>query len=304
MSSFVPSTLVCYGDLCADLLARTAEMPGAGENASLSDLRIVRGGAAANCAAAAAHSGVRVKYLGLAGRDTLGPLVVEDLRRRGIDISHIRVVEGGTGAVFVVVTPDGEHTMFSWRGVNRLAYGRLPIGLFQKGDILLLSGYSFQDDGSRTTCLELLRAAKAAGVRRALSPSFVFARDARAYFLDALASSDLLIPNAAEARLIAGTHDLDDAAAAMHEFGPRTVVITLGTEGCLLSHDGERRRIPAQKLERVPDTTGAGDSFCGGFLGALTHGQNLEEAAHAGHAAAAHILSGHEARATLGAFPL
>lgn len=77
-----------------------------------------------------------------------------------------------------------------------------------------------------------------------------------------------LIINDGEARQLTGHLNLRDAARAIQDLGPATVVVKKGEHGCLLfGEDGEIFAVPALPLKEVKDPTGAGDSFAGGFMG-------------------------------------
>ncbi|MCV3768880.1 carbohydrate kinase family protein [Rhizobium sp. TRM95796] len=104
---------------------------------------------------------------------------------------------------------------------------------------------------------------------------------------------DIFMPSADEAQQLLGHTDWQAAARAFANLGPSIVVLKLGAEGVLVH---ER---PTDRMIRIPpfpgsvvDTTGAGDSFCGGFLAALLQNRcDLEQAARAGAVAAAFAVS-------------
>jgi sugar/nucleoside kinase (ribokinase family) len=89
---------------------------------------------------------------------------------------------------------------------------------------------------------------------------------------------DVLIINDAEARELAGTHNLVRAAAAIRKMGPSSLVIKKGEHGALLFGGDGVFSAPAYPLEEVFDPTGAGDAFAGGFVGSLARDDNVSEA--------------------------
>ena len=91
----------------------------------------------------------------------------------------------------------------------------------------------------------------------------------RASLMETLKSVDLAIINEAELKMLTGEHGIPKAAAAMTRLGPRTIVIKRGEYGCLLFHEAAWFCVPAYPEPNVVDPTGAGDSFAGGFMGAL-----------------------------------
>jgi len=171
----------------------------------------------------------------------------------------------------------------------------------QTGDLVHLSGYSFQDERSRATALELIAAARRVGARVSLDPSFHSAQDFRDKQKPVLRDVDVIFPNETEALRMTGHTDPRQAGAAIRELGPRLIVVKLGEQGCFVSADGEERLVPAYATDNVVDTTGAGDAFCGGCLTGLLCGMTPGEAARLGHAAAASVVAmqgGHTGAAT------
>ena len=90
---------------------------------------------------------------------------------------------------------------------------------------------------------------------------------------------DALLINDEEAFQLSGQNNILRAARAILRMGPKTVVIKRGEYGSMLFHDGSILAVPAYPLEEVHDPTGAGDSFAGGFMGALAdHGHPTRHA--------------------------
>ena len=165
-----------------------------------------------------------------------------------------------------------------------------------------LSGYSFQDERSRETAVELIAAAKRTGAQVSLDPSFHSAQDFRDKQKPVLGSIDVIFPNETEAERMTGHSDPERAAVAIRELGPGLVVVKLGGHGCFVLSDEERTLVPAYPTDDAVDTTGAGDAFCGGFLTGLAVGMPAGEAARLGHAAAACVVAmqgGHTGAASI-----
>jgi sugar/nucleoside kinase (ribokinase family) len=282
-SSVDDMALIVYGDLCVDIVARAVRLAGSGEESTLESLEVTPGGAALNCAIAAARAGApKVEVIGMVGEDEFGRLLMERLLEYNVGTSLVRVRGGArTGTVLSLVSgAQGERTLYSYRGVNAELYGELP--RVDPGDYLYLSGYSIQDAGSRANALALRSACRAGCL---LDPSFQFAGSADSFVLQGL---DWITPNECEARLLTGCAKVEDCAAALHSRGVPNVVVKLGAEGCLVSAAGsEPFRVPAAGARLPTNTTGAGDAFCGGFLAALMAGRCAREAAEAGNRAAA-----------------
>ncbi len=118
------------------------------------------------------------------------------------------------------------------------------------------------------------------------SPKFVAAdtmdlwiNTARERLMNVIASVDLLTLNDSEARLLAGEHNLVKAARKILGWGPDYLIVKKGEHGAMLFSADGVAVIPAFPLESVLDPTGAGDTFAGGFMGALAQGDVVDGAA-------------------------
>ena len=123
-------------------------------------------------------------------------------------------------------------------------------------------------------------------VRRQLPSVRLVALDTMNYWIkgssealkEALAEVDILLINETEARMLSGIPNLKNAAAALRQMGPRTVVVKRGEHGVMLFSEGGIFAAPAFPLDQVRDPTGAGDTFAGGFMGHLARAGEMSEA--------------------------
>jgi sugar/nucleoside kinase (ribokinase family) len=286
----MPHRLICYGDLCVDVVVRVSAVPQAGQDATVDQLEMTAAGAAANCAVAAARSGADVELLGTVGEDAFGGLMLQRLSAAGVGVSHVSRAAGRSGMVISIVQTGGERTLYSHRGVNAAPY-TIPSNLFKAGDCLYLSGYSFQTEACRATAGTLASFARSVGARCALDPSFQFARDVRLSCPESLAGLDFIFPNREEAALITGFDSPPESAAVLHSLGVTNVVVKLGGQGCYVDTPDIQTLVPAQPLAAVVDSTGAGDAFCGVFLAAILTGAGVVQAAQQANAAGADMLA-------------
>ncbi len=120
-----------------------------------------------------------------------------------------------------------------------------------------------------------------------------------------LASCDVFLPSDQEVRSLLGDQPFahDDVACArwFADRGPRLVVLKLGSAGALIyERGGAVRRIPALQVP-VVDVTGAGDTFCGGFMAVYSDTGNALEAALHGTVSASFTIQGYGAGTILNA---
>ena len=110
--------------------------------------------------------------------------------------------------------------------------------------------------------------------------------------LEVLKKSDILLINESEAELISATNNIDRSAVQLQGLGPSTVVIKKGSSGAVLFHGEEKVSIGAYPVKDVIDTTGAGDTFGGGFVSALASGGTFRDALIKGSALASICVEG------------
>lgn len=95
-----------------------------------------------------------------------------------------------------------------------------------------------------------------------------------------------------EAQAITGLSEVSSVAKAVHDFGPKIVIITDGASGALVSVEGAVHSVSAFKPAKLVDPTGAGDAFIGGFLAEYVQGEDCSRCAHVGSALASIVIEG------------
>ena len=245
------------------------------------------GGQSANFCAWAAYLGEPVRLVGRIGDDVGGVRLVAALEAEGVEVLVVRAAGELTGAIAVLVGPDGERTMATQRGAS---IGLRPEDLrsewFSGVNLLHLPAYSL----FRRPLADAARAAVAAvrgdGGLLAIDLSSVsglieYGPSRLVSDLEAL-QPDLLFATAAEV----------EALKAPIEALAATAVLKLGPAGCQVGS----RRITAPHV-KVLDPTGAGDAFAAAFCAAFVRGQSAVEAAETA------VLVAAEAVAHVGARP-
>ncbi|MDQ0787082.1 ribokinase [Streptomyces sp. B3I8] len=267
--------LLVVGSANADLVIGVERRPAAGETVLGSDLAVHPGGKGANQAVAAARLGARTALLARVGDDGHGRLLLDSQRASGVDTAGVLVGGAPTGVALITVDPSGDNSIVVSPGANaRLT----PDDVRAAGGPLGASRVvSAQLEIPLETVVEVVRNLPD-GTRFVLNPS-----PPRALPGEVLAACDPLIVNEHEARVVAGDAGLGDTpeewAAALLALGPRSVVVTLGAAGAVVSDGtGAPVRVPSVKVDAV-DTTGAGDAFTAALAWRLGAGEALADAA-------------------------
>jgi sugar/nucleoside kinase (ribokinase family) len=262
--------------------------------------REISGGSAANTVAGLAALGARCGFIGQVADDQLGEVFGHDVRAAGITFeTPARPADPPTGRVLIFVTPDGERTMNTFHGAGQfLPASALDETLIASAQVLYLEGYLWDPEEPRRAMRRAIGVARDAGRKVAFtaSESFVIERhgdDFRALIDDGLI--DILFVNETELATLTG---LDDFEASVRQISAKVPVLvaTRSAQGAVAIANGERAEVPAEPVERVVDTTGAGDLFAAGFLFGHVRGRPLEECLRLGAICAAEIISHYGAR--------
>ena len=252
-------------------------------------IRMTVGSSSAIFACGAARLELRVAFCGVVGDDAFGRFMLEEMARRGVDVSSCAVEPGRPTGATVILTSGRDRAMLTAMGtIGALDVDAVPASLIVRARHLHSGGFYLQE-----TSRDRLPAFFAAGRERGLTTSFDTNWDPTERWDGGVAgmlrASDVFFPNATEARRIAQVDDVDEAARALAAKGSigRTdggpiVAVKLGAAGALACRaDGPIVRVRAMPIEPT-DTTGAGDSFNAGFLRAWLDGGDLRDSLELG----------------------
>ena len=268
--------------------------------AAMGPAREISGGSAANSMAGAAALGLRAAFVGQVADDQLGEIFAHDMHSLGVRFETASLSVGlPTGRCLILVTPDAQRTMNTCPGASHeLTPAALDAELIRSAAVTFLEGYLWGPERPRAAMLEAARIAQGAGrtVAFTLSESLCIG-DRREGVLGMIDSGlvDLLFGNEHEVRHLTGCGDLVDCLKALSG-KVSTLVVTRGPEGAVAVEKGQRIEAPAAPVDKVVDTTGAGDLFAAGFLAARCRGRDLQACLETGATAAAEVISHFGAR--------
>ena len=254
----------------------------------------ISGGSAANTMVGVAGFGGRAAFIGKLKADELGRAFSHDIRAAGVGFSTPPASDGpSTGRCYVLVTPDGERTMNTYLGAAQDLHPRdVDEEMVAGSAITYLEGYLWDPKHAKEAFLKAAKIAHGSGRKVALSLSDAFCVDRwRDEFLQLMRSGtvDLIFANEAELHSLYQTSDFDGAIAALRaDIG--AAVVTRSEKGCLVIGPEGIEAVPAFPVERVVDTTGAGDLFAAGFLRGLARGADDRSCGQLGALAAAEVI--------------
>ncbi len=260
--------------------------------------RYVSGGSVANTTAGIAELGGRAGFVGAVADDDVGRAYAHHLREAGVEfephVSESAAGDGlGTGRCVVLITGDADRTMGTYLGAaSTLSPEGVPTPFVARASVVLLEGYLWDVPAAKEAMRHASATAHAAegSVALSLSDPFCVSRHKRE-FLDLLVDDvDILLGNEEEVTMLFGAATFDDAIAAAEETG-LLVVVTRGPMGATVLTARGPVDVPAAPVDRVIDTTGAGDLFAAGFLFGLTHGMEPVASTRLGGLCAAEVIS-------------
>jgi sugar/nucleoside kinase (ribokinase family) len=262
--------------------------------------REISGGSAGNTAAGLAALGCKSAFIGQVADDQLGNIYRHDIESQGIDfLVAARSDVGATARSLILVTPDAQRTMNTFLGAAQLLEkDSVDLEAVADSSIVYLEGYLWDPPAPRAAMEAAIEAAHAAGRKVAFTLSDTFCVDRhREGFWQLLRDRkiDILFANEAEAASMAMVNDVEEAIASLAAEVP-TLVVTRSEQGATAISGGERADVPAEPIERLVDTTGAGDLFAAGFLAGEARGLGLEASLKLGAIAAAEVIQHYGAR--------
>ncbi|MEE8532652.1 MAG: adenosine kinase [Alphaproteobacteria bacterium] len=253
----------------------------------------VSGGSAANTLAGLAALGGAGAFVGMVCDDQLGQVFAHDIRAAGVAFDTPPAAEGPpTARCLIVVTPDAQRTMSTYLGACvELGPGDVDEALVAAARITYLEGYLWDPSGAKEAFRKAHRIAHENGRRVALSLSDPFCVDRhRDEFLDLVADHiDVLFANEVEITSLYRVDSFDEALQQVRGHC-EIAALTRSEMGSVIVAGDEVHVVDAHPVERVVDTTGAGDLFAAGFLHGVTQGWDLARSARLGGLVAAEVI--------------
>jgi sugar/nucleoside kinase (ribokinase family) len=252
------------------------------------------GGSAANTIVGIANLGARAAYVGKVRDDQIGRLYTHDIRAAGVAFETRPASDGpATGCSYILVTPDGERTMNTYLGAaQELMPGDIDAAQVAASAIIYLEGYLWDPKNAKEAFVKASTIAHEAGRQVALTLSDSFCVDRyRGEFLDLMRGGtvDLVFANEAELHSLYQTSDFDTALKQLR-VDAKLGVVTRSEKGCIVAAKDAITAVGAFPIDKMVDTTGAGDLFAAGFLFGLVRGAGYEKAGRLGALAAAEVI--------------
>lgn len=254
----------------------------------------VSGGSAANTIVGIGSLGARAAYVGKVKDDQIGKLYIHDIRAAGVAFNTPAAQDGpATGCSYILVTDDGERTMNTYLGAAQdLSPADIDPAEIAGAAIVYLEGYLWDPRNAKDAFVKAAKIAHDARRKVALTLSDSFCVDRyRDEFLSLMRNGtvDIVFANESELHSLYMTSDFDTALKQLRndvDLG----VVTRSEKGCIVVSVEDAVAAPAFPVDKVVDTTGAGDLFAAGFLYGLARNLAYKQCGELGALAAAEVI--------------
>lgn len=286
--------VACVGILCADVLAKPVDkLPEKGKLNLIDKLQMQVGGCASNAAIDLAKIGVNVTMVGKVGDDGFGKFLTETLKAEKVNISGLVIDKSvQTSASVVTISTDAERSILHCLGSNsKFTFKDIEMQIVKNSKILFIAGTFLMPEFDGNGTEELLKQASENGVLCCMDTAW----DSTNQWMNKIESSlkylDWFLPSYEEAVQLSGRDEPDAIADVFKLKGVKNIVIKLGKDGCYVKPQNDVGfYVPTFNDIKVVDTSGAGDSFCAGFITGLVKGWDLKMCAKFANAVGSHCV--------------
>jgi ribokinase len=275
--------IVGLGEVVLDWVAEIPHFPMPDEKVDAISEYYFPGGVTANYLVAIARLGGLCGFLGAVGKDSYGKFLINDFIKEKVDTRFIIEKQGHKTPVNFIFIAKGEKSIIQSPHMQTTKIENLDIDEYYIANSKLLHTTLIHPNISR----EAFKISKKHDVKISIDLESQIAQRGWNNLKDLLLKADILIPNKKGAQIITKTQSPEEAAKILVKKGINIVIITLGSRGVLITTPDYQKRINAYSVDKIVDTTGAGDTFNGAFsIGYWINGWGLEKSCKYGMAAA------------------
>ncbi|MEM2726793.1 MAG: carbohydrate kinase family protein [Archaeoglobaceae archaeon] len=273
------SSIIGFGALNLDKIYRVDKIPGKDEEGFVRDLQMSPGGSAANTIVGLARLRINSAYIGKIGDDAEGRILLEDLKKEGVETKAVIKAKGRSGTAMIFVDDAGNRAILVDPGVNdTIRYEEINFDFVREFRVLHLTSFicknSLDSLNSQKKLVEDFEIVS-------FDPGMPYAERGIKDMLPILKRTTIFLPNKTEIEKLFGM-DYKTSAEKCLDLGIQIVAVKLGSEGCWIKTKDKELSIKPFKV-KVVDTTGAGDAFNAGFLYGYLKGKSLEECGKIGN---------------------
>ena len=262
-------------------------------------VKTISGGSVANSIVCIAQQNLKTVFIGKVNQDELGEKFAKGLAEENVEFKITKsLVNKHTARCIILVSTDAERTMNTYLGVSQeLTEEDVDLNIIEESSILYLEGYLWDLDNAKKAIKKSISTAINSETKIAFSISDAFCVDRfREEFIDLVNNSaNIIFANESEIKSLFETNELNDAIKKCQDT-KKIFAVTLGDKGAKIIYKNEVVDIKAEVIDKLVDTTGAGDLFAAGFLTQYIKSQDLEASGKLGVKMASIIIQQFGAR--------
>lgn len=287
--------ILCVGSVTTDVIVSPVDsVPAPGTLRAVNSVSTHVGGCAANAANDLAKLGVPVVLSCKLGNDSFGQFVKDTADSFGVDTKGVVFGDVSTTVSIVCVNSSGERSfLYNPGSAADFKLSDISDELLSDCDIVFVAGAMLLSSFDGKPCAELMRRAQKMGKFTVMDTAWDFDDIWLPKIREVIPYLDLFMPSVDEAAKLVGlSPDEPDAIAdRLFELGAKNIIIKVGKNGALICESGkERYTLPTYLSIKPTDTTGAGDSFCAGFLAGLAQGWDYRRSGMFANAVGTHCV--------------
>ena len=270
--------ILVAGEINPDLILAGNVVPEFGQVEKLVDSAVLTiGSSSAIFACGAARLGLKVAFIGVCGDDIFGRFMLDEMSKRGVDVSNVIVRSDGQTGLSVILNNQSDRAILTHSGlIAELQASDMTDNLLSQSKHLHVASYFLQTK-LQPNLPNLFRQAHSLGLTTSLDTNYD-PSEKWIGFDELLSVTNVFLPNETEAKLLSGADNVDEAANRL-ESRVEALVIKLGKDGALGVQKGERVRTTSIPVN-VIDTVGAGDSFDAGFMYGYLNQWSMDKSLH------------------------
>lgn len=290
------SKVLCIGSITADVIVSpVSKLPEPGTMNSVESTTLHVGGCASNAAIDMSILGVQTVLAAKVGNDEFGNYVRKTIAGHGVDVKGLISDDNVNTTVSIVcVDNDGERSFIYMPGSTAdYNIDEFDMSLLDDCDIVFYTGAMLMTKLDGAGCAKIMKRAKELGKYTIMDTAWDFQDIWLPKIKEVIPYLDLFMPSIDEAAKLTGETDCNKIADKLFELGAKNVIIKWGKNGALVCPAGQERRvIPTYRKIKSIDTTGAGDSFCAGFIAGQLMGWDYYKSAQLANAVGTHCIMG------------
>lgn len=263
--------VICIGAALIDIIAKIERHPMEDDEIYVPNLQFMPGGAAANTAYTCSLLGLKVAFLGKIGyEDEFGKKVINDFKEVSLNTTLIKYSQKqSTGLAYVAVDKSGDRRIYAYSGAaNSLSSDEIKPGEILKAKTIFLSSLKNLEPFKKAA-----KIAKKNNIPIILNPGMLAIEQGYNVIKELLSNIDILIISKREFLYLfqlgdikLNIHQIKEEIKEIIKLGVKVILITMGEEGTFLMNSKKSELIKPIKVDKVIDTTGAGDAFSAGFI--------------------------------------